>query len=172
MLDPIAPYSTAKGYIQSAHLMMSNPIRYTTPDDTPFYLAFHLICAFAVELYLKSYLIHSGHEDKELRGIGVRHNLEKLHELAKADDFTDIGTGALVDLLHEHHESFEFRYAKRETKYRAVNLQHMFIAFSALDLFVDAAVGASASKGLAPNGTWDFPTAKAQWRFIGVTTPG
>lgn len=75
MESALLNYSTARGYIQSAYLIMTNHNRFQVPNDITFVLAYHMLLGFAVELYLKSYLTHTGHNERELRNAAVRHNL-------------------------------------------------------------------------------------------------
>ncbi|WP_027571302.1 hypothetical protein [Bradyrhizobium sp. WSM1743] len=135
-LDPTEPYSVAKGYVQSAHAMMSNPHRLQTPDDTPFYLAFHMLCGFATELYFKAFLGYKGYTDAELRHHSIRHDLAKLRDLCRSKGLFDTGGDLLVDLLAEKHKTFEYRYMRSTSVFRAVDLQAMFSAFSSLDRVV------------------------------------
>ncbi|RWC31567.1 hypothetical protein [Mesorhizobium sp.] len=166
MSDPVLPYSTAKGYVQSAFLLMTNEIRFQAPDDSSFYLSFHMLLGFAMELYLKSFLLQNGYEEKALRAAGVRHDLSKLLEMAEAKGLKERGAVTLVDLLSEHHRSFGFRYTKAESEYPIINLQRVFEAFSSLDLAVDTVIGASVAHGKRPRGSWDFPNDfRKIWRF-------
>lgn len=165
MYDPIVTYSTAKGYVQSAYLMMTSPYRYHLPNDTPFYLSFHMLCGFAVELYLKAYLSHKGFTDRQLRQQKFRHDLRRLHDLAAAEGLLDGGSSKLAIFLGEHHNSFEFRYMKPKSYFWAMNLRDMFAEFSSLDYAIDDATGASASRNRRPGSGWIFPSEHAHWRF-------
>jgi hypothetical protein len=164
MLDPIVPYSTAKGYVQSAFALMSSPGRLQA-NDTPFYASFHLLCGFAAELYLKAFLAHTGSSERELSVPNLRHDLHNLYDLALSRGLNVEGAKWLVDSLGKHHKAFEFRYMKRELEYTAVNIQGAFRAFSSLDVEVDTAVGASASLGKRPSPGWNFPMEYSGWRF-------
>jgi|ERR1043165_340918 hypothetical protein len=163
--DPIVTYSTAKGNVQSAYLIMANPDRYQLPNDSSFYLSFHLLCGFAVELYLKAFLAKKGYSERELRSVALRHDLNKLYELARAKGLRPNGSKLLVDLLAAHHKSFEFRYMNRTSRFLAFDLCTVFTAFSALDAEVDNVVGASASHGRSVGTGWSFPGERALWRF-------
>ncbi|WP_147283779.1 hypothetical protein [Bosea caraganae] len=164
MSDAIAKYSTAKGYVQSSYVIMASPNRFKIPNDTTFFLSFHMLCGFAVELYLKSFLTHAGYSERTLtRELG--HNLQRLHETARAEGLDDFQEGMLVQLLNKHHGSNEFRYAKRATEYRTANLNEIFLAFSTLDFGIDATVGASASVGKTPGGFWKLPKERSMWRL-------
>ena len=163
-LDPQEPYSVAKGYVQSAFAMMTNPHRLQLPDDTTFFMAFHMLCGFAVELYLKAYLAHKGYTDTQLRHRDIRHDLTRLNDHCRAEGLYDSGADMLVNLLSEKHKSFEFRYMKKESEYLTADLRMIFSAFSSLNRAVDTAIGASAAKGNPPGGSWRFPT-DGPWRF-------
>jgi hypothetical protein len=163
--DPIRSYSTAKGYLQSAYLLVTSPGRYQLTDDTTIFLSFHMLCGFAVELYLKSFLASKGFDAKELRSHAVRHNLEKLYELAQDAGLQNDGAEPLIALLNDHHRNFEFRYMKPDSQYQAMHLTQMFSTLSSLDNAVDEAVGASVSRGVAPGGSWSLSGDVALWRL-------
>ena len=163
--DPTLPYGTAKGYVQSAYVLMASPLRYQVPNDTTFYLSFHMLCGFAAELYLKSFLMHKGFTEAQVRTKELGHNLGKLYELAVAHGLSASGTDELIKLLGEHHKNFGFRYLKPSSIYQTKNLVTVFSAFSSLDSVVDAAVGASVSRGVKPGGGWSFPSSGANWRL-------
>ena len=162
--SPDEPYSVAKGYTQSAYAMMANPHRLQLPDDTTFYMAFHMLCGFAVELYLKAFLAHRGYAEEGLRKSDIRHDLSKLRDLCVSEGLREDGSKLLVDFLGTHHKSFEFRYMKRDTFYSTIALRDIFFAFSSLDEAVDTAICASASRGRVPGGKWIFPDDGA-WRL-------
>lgn len=163
-ISPEEPYSVAKGYVQSAYAMMTNPARLQLPDDISFFMAFHMLCGFALELYLKAYLVHKGYSESYLRKKEVGHNLLKLRELCVSEGLYHSGADMLVGLLAKHHAGFEFRYMKRNSTYWTEDLRTIFAAFSSLDRTVDGIIGASAGYGRKPGGRWDFPSDGA-WRL-------
>lgn len=166
MSNAINPYSTAKGYVQSAYLITVNPLRFQTPDDTTFILSYHTLLGFAVELYLKSYLTHTGHTEAELRSGGVRHNLKKLLELSEADGFNLPTAAKLVDYLSGQHGNFEYRYVKPGSSYFVRYQAEVFAELNELDAYIDGEIGASASKGLPPSaGGWTVPSDCNGWRI-------
>lgn len=165
MTQAISTYATAKGYVQSIMLQMSNPLRYSVDDDGSFALSFHLISGFAMELYLKAYLYAQGHTEKELKAARLRHDLEALRAMTIPYGFISDDADMLVDLLHRHHKSFEFRYTRQDSIFSLKPIDEIFLAFSAVDFIVDTIVGASTSKGLKPGGMWAFPHDKAFWRM-------
>lgn len=171
VLKPEHPYAVAKGYVQSAYAMVTNPHRLQLPDDTTFFMAFHMLCGFAVELYLQAYLVHRGYSEAELRKRSMGHDLVNLRDACMSEGLHDSGADRLVNLLADKHKAFEFRYMKGDSQYLTVDLRAIFSAFSSLDRVVDTAIGASAAKRKAPGGWWKFPTDGA-WRLtVGSATP-
>ncbi|WP_319936287.1 hypothetical protein [Lichenihabitans sp. Uapishka_5] len=162
--DAARAYVVALGYVQSMAAIMGGNTRQQTEDDIPFVLAFHMLAGFAVELYLKSYLYFTGHDENELRGPNLRHNLSNLLEKSKADGLINEGADFLVDYLNDHHASFEFRYMKSASTYPVRSLNSIFEAFSSLDVYVDTKVGASVSQGRTPKGGWPF-SPDNNWRM-------
>src|SRR5665213_2685390 len=146
-LSPGEPYAVAKGYVQSAFAMMSAPQRLQLPDDTTFFLAFHMLCGFATELYLKAFLAHKGFTEVQLRQPRIRHDLVRLRDMCGSEGLYDTGADTLVELLASKHKSFEYRYMKNASEFRTMHLWAIFSAFSSLDRAVDTAIGASAAKG-------------------------
>lgn len=166
MSEAIRTYSTAKGYVQSAYLIVTSPARFQVPDDTTFFLSYHMLLGFAVELYLKAYLTHTGHTEAELRSGPVRHNLKKLLELSEADSFSLFPATKLVDYLHDKHASFEYRYMKPAGLYYFRYQADVFSELNQLDNYVDSAIGASASKGKTPPfDGWVVSDAYNGWRI-------
>lgn len=160
---PIVHYSTARGYVQSAFCIMCSTERLTLPNDTTFFLSFHMLAAFALELYLKAYLLSCDFTEKEMKEAG--HNLEKLYGLAVSEGLKAFGVAEMAKALHAHHSTFEYRYMRPDTNFRTASLGAIFQTFTALNRFVDTAVGASASKGLSGDGAWIFPADRPDWRF-------
>jgi hypothetical protein len=159
-------YSTAKGYVQSAYLIVGNPARFQVRDDTTFILPYHMLLGFAVELYLKSYLTHTGHTECELRSGSVRHNLKKLLELSEADGFTEPKVTPLVNYLNDQHASYEYRYMKPEGVYDVRCQADVFAELDELDAYVDNVIGASVSRGLLPStGGWPVSSDFNGWRI-------
>ena len=166
MSAAIRTYSTAKGYVQSAYLIVVSTGRFRASDDTTFILSYHMLLGFAVELYLKAYLTHTGHTEAELRSGGVRHNLKKLLELSEADGFTLPTVTKLVDYLNEQHGSFEYRYMIPDGSYFIRYQADVFAELDELDAYVDGEIGASVSSGLTPStGGWPVPGDYNGWRI-------
>ncbi|MBN8991876.1 MAG: hypothetical protein J0H42_26850 [Rhizobiales bacterium] len=166
-IDPEEPYSVAKGYVQAAYAMMTNPHRMQLEDDTSLFMAFHMLCGFAAELYLKAFLVKKGYSEAQLRKRELRHDLVQLRALCHSSGLFNTGADQLVDLLAQKHKTFEFRYMKKSSEYRTMDLQLIFLAFSSLDQIVDKIIGASASRGKMPRGGWTFPD-DGPWRLPGL----
>jgi hypothetical protein len=157
-------YSTARGYIQSAYLIMSNPLRFQVPNDAPFYLSYSMLSGFALELYLKAYLLHSGVNEVDLKKPPYGHNVPELARTAQERGLRVEALLSLVSLLGEGHKNLDFRYTALGTRYSAERLDLTFASFGKLDAAVDSAVGASAFFGKAPGPGWSFPSNGALWR--------
>lgn len=162
---PFYPYSTAKGYAQSAYAIITNPLRFSLGDDTTFYMSFHMLLGFALELYLKSVLMSCGCSEAELKKPDIRHNLNKLAEKCIANGFDHKGAKYLAEILSEHHKGYGFRYIKPGNEYDRTDITHIFSTFSDLDRTIDSKIGASASKGLKAEGEWQVPSHMAFWRL-------
>jgi hypothetical protein len=157
-------YGVAKGYVQSMYLIVTNPARMTTPDDTPFVLAFNQLAGFAAELYFKSILVANAVPQQVLRGKAARHNLAKLSELCLEKGLSTTGADWLVEALGRHHGSYEYRYLLPDSEFVTIDIYRLFEAFSELDRAVDAFIGASKSRGLTPTGSWILPP-NIGWRM-------
>jgi len=156
-------YGNAKGFCQSAYLVMANPHRLQVPDDTSFMLGFHHLIGFAVELYLKAFLLHCGLSEEELRSKKFGHKLQALLGAAEERGLACSNAKALCTYLVKH-ETFEFRYMKEDSWYELLPLDTIFDMLSQLDGIVDTEVGASAARGMAAGGSWKFPQDGKYWR--------
>ena len=163
-LDPEEPYGVAKDYVQSAYAIMTNPLRLQLSDDRGLLMGFHMLCGFAVELYLKAFLAHKGYSEEQLKRREIGHDLLRLRELCMSEGLYSSGMDFLAGTFGKHHKNFDYRYLKRETVYWVEDLRIIFSAFSSLNLLVDTAIGASSSRGKKPGDKWDFPTDRA-WRL-------
>lgn len=158
-------YSTAKGYVQSAFVLMNSADRYQAPTDLTFFYSFHMLIGFAVELYLKAYLLHAGHSGEKLSRQPFGHDLEALSNAATSAGLTVSGLDQVVMLLADPHGDYTFRYPRPDSSYTVPDLNILFGHLSALDVAVDAVTGASASHGRALGGVWHLPPDRAQWRL-------
>jgi len=165
MADPVMMYSTGKGYVQSAFAMMASSQRMTCPDDTTFFLGFHMLIGFATELYLKSFLLTQGFTEKQLRHHDLRHDLNALWRTATSNGFSELSVAPLIAYLQSGHKRFEYRYMERNTNYTVKRLDIIFDWLSRLDAIVDHASRARASFGLTTDSGWKFPPDRAEWRL-------
>jgi hypothetical protein len=165
--NAIATYSTAKGYVQSAYLIISNPLRLQVNIDPSIILSYHLLLGFAVELYLKALLQHDGHSETDLKRHGVRHNLSKLLEMCDAKDMPSAVASGLVAYLDHQHANFEYRYVTVDGSYNVRRWQaEVFAELNILDEYVDRKIGASASKQLSPGSSgWTISEDFNGWRI-------
>ena len=163
--DPIASYATAKTYVQSAYALMDSAGRRTLPNDSTVFLPFHLLCGFAIEIYLKAYLTHRQLPAEKLLNFRVRHNLKRLRTMAKTKGLDCSDFNGLVDLLHESHKKHHFRYMPSKKIFKHQPLAVIFSQLSALDVAVDSAIGASKSKGKIPEPGWHFYAHQTPWRL-------
>lgn len=124
-----------------------------------------MLAGFAVELYLKAYLLHSGVSAEDLRKKKYGHDLDALAAEAKARGVPTQSYQPLITLLATKHKSFEYRYMKTGENYPAMRLDSFFQRLNDLDVTVDTVIGARASKGLQPANGWVFPSAHADWRL-------
>lgn len=161
MSDPKNHYSTARGFVYSARFIVTNERKIEELiHDIPTILSYHMLLGFAVELYLKSFLQNHGHDENELRSNGIRHNLDALLKLAKADGFDCSATDYLVPYLNDQHANFEFRYVNPTAKYDIRWVDRTFAELTALDAYINQEIGAG---GTTP--TWDIPEQFKGWRL-------
>ncbi len=163
-MNPFEPYSTAKGYGQSAFLIMSNPQRSELRNDIPFVLSVHMLVGFAVELYAKAVLADAGFSEDDLAKRPFGHDLRQLHAACVAEGFSNEGLQWLVELVGDMHKDLGFRYVKPSANYTAGNPKRVFASLSDLDIAVDFRIGASAA-GKAPSSGWVLPPSLAGWHL-------
>lgn len=74
----------------------------------------HTLMGFAVENYLKTYLLKMGIPAGQLRKRPINHDLQQLYGDALGLGLTDLGPDfvALLDILAPRHKDFGFRYLK------------------------------------------------------------
>ena len=164
MADGLNQYATAKGYCQSACLMMSSPHRYKLPDDVSLILSFHNLIGFAVELYLKSFLIRHEMVEDDLRKHPFGHDLSNLIDEAKKRGFKCEAGNNLVEYLPMH-KTLGFRYMKDGSTYNVARIDEIFWHLNTLNRYVDEVVGASAGHGKEPGTGWEFPPDMSSWRL-------
>lgn len=109
----------------------------------------HMLIGFALELYLKAWLLAAGVTSGILRSKEMGHNLQGLYESARSHGMPDTrDMQSLIDLVHKYHAGFDYRYMKEGTNYTLLNYPLCFEILNRLDEEVDGHVGASASLGL------------------------
>jgi hypothetical protein len=164
--DALAYYITAKGYGQSAYILIANPVRFMMPNDYHIVLSFHMLLGFAVELELKAALSHSGHSQKALRAPKVRHDLWALWNMAKDDGFECLEALPLIEVLAENHKNYAFRYFSLDARYVTMEPKGTFECLHSVDKAVDQLIGASEShaKDIQDIG-WTVPDEANLWRL-------
>jgi HEPN domain-containing protein len=119
--------------------------------DEPVFLSIHLLLGFAVELYLKAFLLHDGMSEKLLRTKQLGHSLKNLYAQGQLRSLPNIPhLEELVDLLHERHFDLRYRYVHEADEFPRTNLDFAFVILNNLDTQIDAVVGASAKFDLLP----------------------
>jgi hypothetical protein len=162
-MNSIEAYSTAKGYCQSAFLIVSSPCR-RQKTDASFFLSIHMLIGFSLELYFKSWLLDAGVPEENLRR-QYGHDLVALYSKAQENGLPG-EYDQLVGILGPQHKNYEYRYMTRETRYMVVPLDSMFSSLSHLDAAIDLKIGASASMGLLPSPLgWTVSTDLQSWNF-------
>jgi hypothetical protein len=112
-------------------------------------LPLHMLAAFALELYLKSWLLGVGKTSGEVKKYG--HDIQRLYDdatrygLPNIDQLQD-----LVGHLAGPHEGFTYRYIDSKDRIENTNWPVAFNVLYQLDCEVDKSIGASASHGLEP----------------------
>ena len=157
-------YATARGFCQSADLMMTNPAHFQVSNDSSFVLGFHHLIGFSVELYLKALLQHIGFSVEQLRKRKFGHNLSSLN-VACMENGIEIDSAHFLCEYLKPHERFEYRYSGTDISYMVCPLDYVFYKLGALDTAVDHQIGASAALGRLPRAGWQFPDGMKQWRF-------
>ena len=160
----IRAYSTAKGFCQCGVAMVGGHARFSLPDDTSLFMGFHHLIGFAVELYLKAFLLAAGLTEEELRRPPYGHNLDTLLHATLRHGLKCADAAMLCSYLRQH-GSFEYRYMKPGSMYPSLPINLLLAALSELDNLVDRHVGASAGMGKEPGGRWEIPELHSAWRF-------
>ncbi|MBU0556449.1 MAG: hypothetical protein KKD64_02810 [Alphaproteobacteria bacterium] len=141
-------YIAAKNYFQSALMLYRSPDRATGGREVITILPLCMLTAFALELYLKAWLLASNEPSNHVRAYGhrlrdlvescINHGLPYQPELLK-----------LVGQVMEGHGDYTYRYleAGGEEKYPP-DWPHAFEVLRWLDTVVDEKAGVSAAHGL------------------------
>lgn len=129
--DAANHYLTGKGYVQAAKLIVTHP-DFEGAVVPATILSVNMLLGFAMELYLKAWLMDVG-ETKNLRGT-IRHNLKGLRDLGRVNDLPEVpGLDVLVDFLHPRHLDHSNRYMK-QGDYEQVNFALAEQIFALMDL--------------------------------------
>lgn len=146
---PLDFYVPAKGYAESAKIIVLSPLREGRVEMT--YLPIHMLLGFSVELYLKAWLCQSGIHEDALRRRPYGHDLAALYAEATAHQLPAVpGLDPLVQQLHGPHTDYTYRYFRSDLSFDNTNFSVAFSTSDQLDFEVDRFVGASASHGLQP----------------------
>ncbi len=144
-------YSTAKEYVETIKLVQTSP-HYIGQHVMMAIRPTHLLVGFALELYLKAWLLADGATPKKVRSLG--HKLRDAFELAVARGLAeDNDIYLLVDHVAEPHgqdHDYVYRYSKVGSKIEPLNWDKAYPILHKLDEIVDAHVGASEHFGLKP----------------------
>jgi len=144
-------YSTAKEYVEAIKLILSSP-HHRGQHAMMAIRPSHLLAGFAVELYLKAWLLADGRPSDAVQKQG--HRLLDLYGSALARGFTnDARIRKLVENLAEPHgqnRDHVFRYSQASSEIKPLIWTSVLPIFDALDVVVDTHVGASASHGPKP----------------------
>lgn len=101
-------YSTARGYLQFV-VVGHNHQPFGTAYEMSFHLPKRMLLGFALELFLKAWLHHSGTTEGDLRDI-YGHDIEDLHQDAIANGLPQTPDfGRLVQELGSDHKDFGYR---------------------------------------------------------------
>ena len=146
--EAILRYSTAKGYVQCIKIIFLSD-EYKDKDEVTAILPMHMLAGFALELYLKAWLLGSNVDSKSVSKFG--HDVCALYaEAIRVDLPTINGLEPLKNHLARPHADFTFRYLESSDIIQNTNWPVAFQVFGELDAVIDTMIGASASQGLPP----------------------
>jgi len=146
--------------------MLTNPLRFQLKTDDSFALSCHVLLGLAVELYLKAYLTHLNHDEKELRKHSVRHSLEELLALCENHGFSLPEATSLVAYLNKKHGDHSYRYLKPDSGFIPRELGTLFRELDKINAYVDEKIGVSVAFGVPiSSGGWVVPERFDRWRL-------
>lgn len=144
-------YSTAKEYVETIKLALSSP-HHKGQHVIIAVRPTHLLAGFALELYLKAWLLADGEDEKKVEKYG--HKLIDLHAAAVNRGFPKVPEiESLVGKLAEPHgqnRDYVFRYTELNHKIDTLDWVVELETFHKIDLIVDTHVGASKLYGMVP----------------------
>lgn len=154
--ESIQRYSTAKEYVMAINIVRHNP-SYTNDHETNTRRPTHLLLGFALELYLKAWLLADSVSSDKVRQ--YKHKLLDLHGAAVSRGFpSDKDIEVLVSHMaapHGQDGDYVYRYTDGNDDVPGVKWHIAWPIIEKLDMIVDEHVGASATYGHEP-GHW-FP---------------
>lgn len=141
-------YGTAKGYAQTIKMVVLSPA-YSGPQIGFAILPTNMLLGFALELYLKAWLLAKGDASQKVRAFG--HKLDDLFARALHLGLPSVEKLAdLVAVIDGPHREFTYRYIDGAVEIDMMTWPVIFPILDQLDMLVDGAVGASALSGLEP----------------------
>ncbi|MEY4248844.1 MAG: hypothetical protein RJA87_477 [Pseudomonadota bacterium] len=156
-------YMTAKGYVHSSFVILTSEHR-NEKSDASFFLSTHLLIGFALELYLKSFLLAKGFAEEKIRK-DFGHDLEHLYSKSIENGLSRKYDKIIVPFKLGH-SNFSYRYPKEDTDYPFIPIDELFGYLSKLDFEIDTTAGASVEYGKEPNNSiWDVPPNFREWVF-------
>jgi hypothetical protein len=124
-------FMTALGYVEAAKMTCCGPIGVTSPPNAVMILPVNMLSGFALELYLKAWLLFSGRSSVTVKGYGYR--LRDLFEEAKSAGLPKIdGLDDVLADLAEGHADFTFRYVNSGDVVRTPDWAKAFPIFEEL----------------------------------------
>ena len=163
-MNATSAYGTAKGYVQSAYVIVTNPARSQVDDCTIFY-SLHLLIGFSLELYLKSWLLNNGIDAKKLRQKTYGHNISYLYREARKRGLNS-EYNLSIQHIAEKHASFEYRYPKPDSVFKVFPIQDIFDYLSQLNNEVGRGIGVINKNAFdLEKEKWDVPKSFRDWNF-------
>lgn len=103
-------YATAKSYIEAIKMIITSKYYDNQPGNIST-LPTHMLAGFGLELYIKSWLLHSGISSKDVKKFN--HDLRQLYQEAKLYNFIEMKCiDELINILAGPHADFTYRYLK------------------------------------------------------------
>ena len=146
--DSLDFYVAAKGFKEAAKYIHVS--EHAAGNEPLVFLPIQTLIGFSLELYLKAWLANTGTDEAALRN-RYGHNLSKLVLDARKAGLPDLpGLEQTVQYTAQGHKNYTYRYFSRHLEYTSMGLHTTFPVLDMLDEVVDAAIGASISKGKLP----------------------
>lgn len=156
-------YMTARSYAQSSFVIVTSEHR-NEKNDATFFLSTHLLIGFALELYLKSFLLAKGLSEEEIKK-NFGHDLEHLYTKSIENGLSRQYDKIIV-IFKLGHSNLSYRYPKEGADYPVNPIDELFFYLSKLDFEINTAAGASVEYGKQPsNSIWAVPPSFREWAF-------